>query len=53
MPTAKQEVMELLKQLSDSSSLEEIQYHLYVHQKIHCLRTSVKLDQITPFSIEL
>ena len=34
MQTAKQEVMELLKQLPDSSSLEEIQYHLYVHQKI-------------------
>ena len=34
MPTAKQEVMELLQQLPDDSSLEEIQYHLYVRQKI-------------------
>jgi predicted transcriptional regulator len=34
MQTAKQEVMELIKQLSDDSSLEDIQYHLYVHQKI-------------------
>ena len=34
MLTAKQEVMELLKDLPDTSTLEEIQYHLYVHQKI-------------------
>ena len=34
MQTAKQEVMELLKQLPDNSSLEKIQYHLYVRQKI-------------------
>jgi len=34
MQTAKQEVMELLQQLPDDSSLEEIQYHLYVRQKI-------------------
>ena len=34
MQTAKQEVMELLQQLPDDSSLEEIQYHLHVRQKI-------------------
>ena len=34
MLTAKQEVMELLKDLPDTSTLEEIQYHLYVRQKI-------------------
>ena len=34
MQTAKQEVMELLKDLPDDSTLEEIQYHLYVRQKI-------------------
>jgi predicted transcriptional regulator len=34
MQTAKQDVMELLQQLPDDSSLEEIQYHLYVRQKI-------------------
>ncbi len=33
MLTAKQEVMELLKDLPDSSTLEEIQYCLYVRQK--------------------
>jgi hypothetical protein len=34
MQTAKEEVMQLLKDLPDSSTLEEIQYHLYVRQKI-------------------
>jgi predicted transcriptional regulator len=34
MQTGKEEVMELLKRLPDNSTLEEIQYHLYVHQKI-------------------
>ena len=34
MLTAKQEVMELLKNLPDTSTLEEIQYHLYVRQKV-------------------
>lgn len=34
MQSAKQEVMELLKGLLDESTLEEIQYHLYVRQKV-------------------
>ena len=34
MQTAKEEVMELLKSLPDNSTLEQIQYHLYVRQKI-------------------
>ena len=34
MQSAKEEVMQLLKQLPDSSTFEEIQYHLYVRQKI-------------------
>jgi predicted transcriptional regulator len=34
MQTAKEEVIDLLKQLPDDSTLEEIQYHLYVRQKI-------------------
>ena len=34
MLTAKQQVMALLKELPDSSTLEEIQYCLYVQQKI-------------------
>jgi predicted transcriptional regulator len=34
MPSAKQEVMELLRDLPDGSTLEDIQYSLYVRQKI-------------------
>ena len=34
MQTAKEEVMDLLNLLPDDSTLEEIQYHLYVRQKI-------------------
>jgi predicted transcriptional regulator len=34
MQSAKEEVMQLLKELPDDSTLEEIQYHLYVRQKI-------------------
>ena len=34
MQSAKQEVMELLRDLPDGSTLEEIQYSLYVRQKI-------------------
>lgn len=32
--TAKQEVAQLLAQLPDDSTLEDIQYHLYVLEKI-------------------
>ena len=35
MKTAKNEVRELLENLPDDASLEDIQYHLYVCQKIH------------------
>jgi hypothetical protein len=34
MQTPKKEVMEILKALPDNSTLEVIQYHLYVRQKI-------------------
>lgn len=34
MQTAKQEVSELLARLPENCSLEDIQYHLYVLQKI-------------------
>ena len=34
MQSAKEEVMQILKELPDSTTLEEIQYHLYVRQKI-------------------
>lgn len=34
MKTAKEEVRELLDNLPDDASFEDIQYHLYVRQKI-------------------
>ena len=35
MSTAKEEVRELLDNLPDDCSLEDVQYHLYVVEKIH------------------
>jgi len=35
MSTAKEEVKELLDKLPDDCSLEDVQYHLYVVEKIH------------------
>jgi predicted transcriptional regulator len=32
--TAKQEVQDLLQELPDDATLEDIQYHIYVKQKI-------------------
>ena len=34
MPSAKEETIRLLKELPYNSTFEEIQYHLYVRQKI-------------------
>ncbi len=34
MKTGKEEVLELLEQLPEDASLEDIQYHIYVRQKI-------------------
>ena len=34
MQTAKQEIQELLRELPDDTTLEDIQYHIYVKQKI-------------------
>ena len=33
--SAKQQVQLLLEKLPDSSSLEDIQYHLYILEKVH------------------
>ena len=34
MSTAKEEVQKMLDEIPDDSSLEDIQYHIYVRQKI-------------------
>jgi len=46
MQSAKQEVIELLKRLPDDSTLEEIQYHLYVRQKVQRGLRDVKEGRI-------
>lgn len=40
--TAKQEVEQLLQQLPDTATLEDIQYHLYVLEKIKRGRADVE-----------
>jgi hypothetical protein len=35
MNTAKEEVQSLLNQLPDDCTLEDVQYHLYVLEKVH------------------
>ena len=34
MSTAKEEVRKMLDQIPDDASFEDIQYHIYVHEKI-------------------
>lgn len=36
MSTAKEEVRKMLEQLPDDVSFEDIQYHIYVREKIEC-----------------
>ncbi|MEW8624002.1 MAG: hypothetical protein AB2559_20710 [Candidatus Thiodiazotropha endolucinida] len=44
MLTSKQEVEQLLKNLPDNSSHEDIQYHLYVLEKIRRGKLSIAQD---------
>ena len=44
MLPAKEEVRRLLDQLPDDTSLEDIQYHIYVQQKIDRGLSDVKTD---------
>ena len=48
MPTAKQEVQSVLDKLPEESSLEDIQYHLYVLQCIERGRQDVEAGQVIP-----
>lgn len=36
MPTAKEEVRRMLDSLPDDATFEDIQYHIYVREKIEC-----------------
>jgi len=42
MSTAKQEVRELLDNLPDDSTIEDIQYHLYVLEKVRRGRDDIR-----------
>ena len=42
MQTAKQDVQELLNHLPDEATIEDIQYHLYVLEKIRRGRDDIK-----------
>jgi predicted transcriptional regulator len=46
MDTAKQEVSNLLTRLPDDCSLEDVQYHLYVLQKIERALKNVEEGQV-------
>ncbi len=48
MKTAKDEVRELLDQLPDTASLEDIQYHLYVRQRVQLGLEAVERDEVVP-----
>ena len=48
MKTAKEEVRELLEQLPENASLEDIQYHIYVRQKIQSGLDAVAEGKVLP-----
>lgn len=54
MATAKEEVRKLLDALPDDSSFEDIQYHIYVREKIECGRKAVEEKRVfTEEEVEL
>ncbi len=46
MQTAKQEVQELLRDLPDDTTLEDIQHHIYLRQKIAQGRADVQAGRV-------
>ena len=46
MASAKEDVRHLLEQLPDDVSLEQIQYHIYVRQKIERARAEVRAGNV-------
>ena len=46
--TAKDEVRELLEKLPDDASLNDIQYHIYVHQKIERGLQAIEQGDVIP-----
>lgn len=50
METAKEQVEEILKTLPDDASLEDIQYHIYVRQKIEQGLADVEAGRVVSHS---
>ncbi len=48
MKTAKEQVLELLRQIPEDSSLEDIQYHIYVRQKVEKGLEAAKEGRVVP-----
>ena len=46
MKTGKEEVRELLEKLPEDASLEDIQYHIYVRQKIQKGLAAARADKV-------
>lgn len=46
MPTAKEEVRRILENLPDDSSFEDIQYHIYVREKVECGLKAIEEDRV-------
>jgi len=46
MTTAKEEVRKMLDRLPDNSSLEDIQYHIYVREKVEHGRQDVEAGRV-------
>lgn len=42
METAKRQALTLIQNLPDDSTLEDIQYHLYVREKVECGLSDLK-----------
>jgi len=44
----KEEVIELIRKLPDDATLEDIQYHLFVKQKLEIAEKQIKNGKTTP-----
>ena len=48
METAKDQVQQILEELPETASLEDIQYHIYVRQKIQQGLEGVEAGRVVP-----
>jgi len=47
METAKEQVQKILEVLPDNASLEDIQYHIYVRQKVEQALADIEAGRVT------